>query len=397
MQPVPASIARVLDRALAADPDREALVTRTRRLTYAELDAEANRAAHALRELGRPAGRSGGGVAAERRRRGGRLPRRHAPRRGVARHQPGPGARRRSGTCSRTPARRCCSATTSSPTSASGSSTWPSGGAAVRGRRRRAGRRRRRPVRARGPRLHERHHRPPEGGGAQPAQPAGAGRGARRDPRLRRDAAQGRLLPVHGPQHGRAHHAARVPGRRLLDRDGPHRRRGRGRVDPHRAGHHVERPAGAAAQPRDDGLDRRRRPGVARRGVDRRRRLPRGDPGGVRGEVRPAGARDLRPERGADRGVDRRPRRLPRRRGQRPAAPAPRGAHRRRRRRDARRRARPARSASPRRRPLPPDARLLGAPRGDRRRRWPAASCTPATSASSTTTATSTSATARAS
>ena len=38
MQPVPASIARVLDRALAADPDREALVTRTRRLTYAELD-----------------------------------------------------------------------------------------------------------------------------------------------------------------------------------------------------------------------------------------------------------------------------------------------------------------------------------------------------------------------
>ena len=52
MQPVPESIARVFDAVLAADPDREALVTRTRRLSYAELDAEANRAAHALRELG---------------------------------------------------------------------------------------------------------------------------------------------------------------------------------------------------------------------------------------------------------------------------------------------------------------------------------------------------------
>ena len=48
--------ARVLDRALAADPDREALVTRTRRLTYAELDAEAEpgrpRAAGARRPAG---------------------------------------------------------------------------------------------------------------------------------------------------------------------------------------------------------------------------------------------------------------------------------------------------------------------------------------------------------
>ena len=52
MQPVPASIARVLDRALQADPQREALVTRTRRLSYEQLDAEANRAARALRELG---------------------------------------------------------------------------------------------------------------------------------------------------------------------------------------------------------------------------------------------------------------------------------------------------------------------------------------------------------
>src|SRR5687767_15282419 len=52
MQPVPASIARVLDRALDTRPDAEALVTRTRRLTYRELDEQADRAAHALRDLG---------------------------------------------------------------------------------------------------------------------------------------------------------------------------------------------------------------------------------------------------------------------------------------------------------------------------------------------------------
>ena len=49
---VPRSVARVLDRALAHDPDREALVTRTRRVTYAELDALSDRAAHALRAMG---------------------------------------------------------------------------------------------------------------------------------------------------------------------------------------------------------------------------------------------------------------------------------------------------------------------------------------------------------
>ncbi len=49
---MPPTVARVLDRALALDPDREALVTRTRRLSYGELDQLADRAAHALRSLG---------------------------------------------------------------------------------------------------------------------------------------------------------------------------------------------------------------------------------------------------------------------------------------------------------------------------------------------------------
>src|SRR3954454_22208078 len=48
----PRSVASVLERALAEDPEREALVTRSRRLTYAALDAVADRAAHALRGLG---------------------------------------------------------------------------------------------------------------------------------------------------------------------------------------------------------------------------------------------------------------------------------------------------------------------------------------------------------
>ena len=49
---VPHDIARVLDRAMADDPDREAVVTRSRRLTYGELDRAADRAAHALADLG---------------------------------------------------------------------------------------------------------------------------------------------------------------------------------------------------------------------------------------------------------------------------------------------------------------------------------------------------------
>jgi long-chain acyl-CoA synthetase len=52
MRAVPSSVARVLDAVLAADPDREALVTRSRRLSYADLDAEADRAARALQALG---------------------------------------------------------------------------------------------------------------------------------------------------------------------------------------------------------------------------------------------------------------------------------------------------------------------------------------------------------
>src|SRR3546814_19244816 len=49
---IPPSIARVLDAALDRAPDHEALVTRSRRLTYAQLDAEANQAARALQSLG---------------------------------------------------------------------------------------------------------------------------------------------------------------------------------------------------------------------------------------------------------------------------------------------------------------------------------------------------------
>lgn len=52
MGELPTSVARVLERALATDPDHEALVTRSRRLSYAELDGLAHRAAFALRALG---------------------------------------------------------------------------------------------------------------------------------------------------------------------------------------------------------------------------------------------------------------------------------------------------------------------------------------------------------
>ena len=46
------SVARVLDDALASNPHHEALVTRSARLSYAELDGLAHRAAFALRSLG---------------------------------------------------------------------------------------------------------------------------------------------------------------------------------------------------------------------------------------------------------------------------------------------------------------------------------------------------------
>lgn len=49
---MPRSVAHVLDRVLADAPDRDALVTREQRLTYAQLDRLANQAAHALQALG---------------------------------------------------------------------------------------------------------------------------------------------------------------------------------------------------------------------------------------------------------------------------------------------------------------------------------------------------------
>ena len=52
MGDLPTSVARVLDHALSTRPDHEALVTRSARLTYADLDRAAHRAAFALRSLG---------------------------------------------------------------------------------------------------------------------------------------------------------------------------------------------------------------------------------------------------------------------------------------------------------------------------------------------------------
>src|SRR5262245_27901490 len=50
--PVPRTVGEVLDAVLATDPDREVLVTRSGRYSYAALDRLANRAAHALASLG---------------------------------------------------------------------------------------------------------------------------------------------------------------------------------------------------------------------------------------------------------------------------------------------------------------------------------------------------------
>jgi acyl-CoA synthetase (AMP-forming)/AMP-acid ligase II len=49
---IPSSVAHVFDRVLADAPEREALVTRTQRLTYRELDGLADRAAQALLAMG---------------------------------------------------------------------------------------------------------------------------------------------------------------------------------------------------------------------------------------------------------------------------------------------------------------------------------------------------------
>jgi long-chain acyl-CoA synthetase len=50
--PVPRTVGEVFDRVLAVDPDRELLVTRSGRFSYADVDRLANRAAHALASLG---------------------------------------------------------------------------------------------------------------------------------------------------------------------------------------------------------------------------------------------------------------------------------------------------------------------------------------------------------
>ena len=50
--PIPRTVAEVFDRVLDTDPDRELLVTRSGRFSYADIDRLANRAAHALASLG---------------------------------------------------------------------------------------------------------------------------------------------------------------------------------------------------------------------------------------------------------------------------------------------------------------------------------------------------------
>ena len=52
----PQSAAEVIDPVVAAEPGREALVGRSGRFTFAELDVAANRAANALAALGVGAG-----------------------------------------------------------------------------------------------------------------------------------------------------------------------------------------------------------------------------------------------------------------------------------------------------------------------------------------------------
>ena len=53
---IPTGIASVLDDALRRDPEHEAIVARSGRLSYAELDRRANQSARALAELGVRAG-----------------------------------------------------------------------------------------------------------------------------------------------------------------------------------------------------------------------------------------------------------------------------------------------------------------------------------------------------
>jgi long-chain acyl-CoA synthetase len=61
--PVPRTVGEVFDAVLATDPDREVLVTRSGRYSYAELDRLSNRAAHALASLGvRPGDRVAGAL-----------------------------------------------------------------------------------------------------------------------------------------------------------------------------------------------------------------------------------------------------------------------------------------------------------------------------------------------
>ena len=310
--PIPRTIAEVFDHVIATDPDRELLVTRSGRCRYAELDRLANRAAHALASLGVRAGDRVGGslpndsdvviafhgamrigavwVGINRalappekqylldRQRDVAAVVRRADRRATPRCRRRPGCRDRSGR----------------------------GRASVDGRDggggRRPDRRRRRPARAGGHRVHERHDRLPQGRGAQPVQPADAGRGARAPAAATaRSLRKGDFLPltILNMQVLTTLLTAQAGGCSVIfDRIDAARRR---RVDPRRAGDHVER--AACAHP----LAGQRWTTIAPSDLasltevwSRRRRLSRADPHRVRGQVRDAGAHDVRVERGAD-------------------------------------------------------------------------------------------------
>ena len=170
-----------------------------------------------------------------------------------------------------------------------------------RERRRVAPRRRDRPRVAGRDRLHERHHRLPEGRRAQPPEPAAARRGRRGVGNLRTRAAPGRAAAAHDPEPDGARAAGRVPGRLGARVHGPDRRGRRGRVGARREGRPLRRGADDPLRPADASRCRARGPRQPAPARGRRRRVPRGVPRALPRAVRRRGDDRLRHDRGAHR------------------------------------------------------------------------------------------------